>query len=493
MHKNMMRRVLAALLLLAVPRLSAALSANSVWEVRTAGNDKNGGGFVTGASGTDWSIFDNKNASGCSSCGSSTTDLSVTDGVTAGTTTVTSITANFQTTIVGNIIYIEGGTGSITGAWYQVTARASTTSITVDRSTGLTTGTGVTLNIGGALLTIQKALDNITVVGMQVYVKADGTYSISTGLTDSNGSSTTTLMVIRGYTSTRTDDGKATIQASAAITMLTISAQGHAWRNFIIDGNSDTGTNGVNVTGGRSQLRNLIVKNLSGYGVQTSSSTAFYAVDVEIFGCDTTAGLNVSNATAFARRLYIHDNTVPGVVAGGGTLVITDSTIESNSGASSDGVQTTGHSVVLIGVNLYNNGRDGFRITSGAAAAGGSMIVNSIMDSNAGYGGNFSGAGSSTAEQPSMGYNAYRNNGTAARNNYAAETGAVTLTGIPWTDAPNGDFTLNNTSGAGAACRAAGAPGTIQGMTGTGYRDIGAFQHQDPASSGGGGSFTFVH
>ena len=50
-----------------------ALSANSVFEVRTAGNDTNGGGFVTGAAGTDYSQQDAKNTAG--------SDISTTDAV----------------------------------------------------------------------------------------------------------------------------------------------------------------------------------------------------------------------------------------------------------------------------------------------------------------------------------------------------------------------------------------------------------------------------
>ena len=63
-----------------------ALSANTVLEVRNGGSDTNGGGFVTGAAGTDWSQQD-------------AAQYSVTDGVTAGTTTITSATANFGTDV----------------------------------------------------------------------------------------------------------------------------------------------------------------------------------------------------------------------------------------------------------------------------------------------------------------------------------------------------------------------------------------------------------
>ena len=117
-----------------------ALAAATVWEVRpTNGNDTNGGGFVTGATGTDYSQQNAKNTGSA--------DKSTTDAVGIGTTTLTSATANFGTTIVGNIIFLSGS-GATTG-WYQVVSRTNSTTVVLDRSPG--TGTGWTMNIGGAL------------------------------------------------------------------------------------------------------------------------------------------------------------------------------------------------------------------------------------------------------------------------------------------------------------------------------------------------------
>lgn len=63
-----------------------SLSAATVFEVRPgAGNSTNGGGFVAGATGTDYSQQNNKN--------SGSTDKSTTDAVANGTTTITSATA----------------------------------------------------------------------------------------------------------------------------------------------------------------------------------------------------------------------------------------------------------------------------------------------------------------------------------------------------------------------------------------------------------------
>ena len=83
--------------------------------------------------------------------------------------------------------------------------------------------------------------------------------------------------------------------------------------------------------------------------------------------------------------------------------------------------------------------------------------------------------------------NAYGANGVAATKNAPSAVGTATLTGDPFTNAASGDFSLNDTAGAGAACRAAGFPGAlIHG--GTGFLDIGALQHEDAGGGGGGGN-----
>src|SRR5580698_8835266 len=103
-----------------------ALPSTSVWEVRpTNGSNTNGGGFDSTGTGTDFSQQNSKNTSG--------NNISTTDAVAAGSTTITSATAAFNSTITGNIIYLQGGSGSLSAGWYRATY-VSATSITVDRS-----------------------------------------------------------------------------------------------------------------------------------------------------------------------------------------------------------------------------------------------------------------------------------------------------------------------------------------------------------------------
>jgi hypothetical protein len=81
-------------------------------------------------------------------------------------------------------------------------------------------------------------------------------------------------------------------------------------------------------------------------------------------------------------------------------------------------------------------------------------------------------------------YNAFRSNSV----DYLlvdSGLGDVSLSADPFTNAAVGDFSLNSTAGGGAACKAAGYPGTFPNGTTVGFLDIGAVQNN---GGGGGGS-----
>jgi hypothetical protein len=114
-----------------------ALLASQQWWMRTDGNELNGGGYDATISGAGVNFSDQAVA-----------QLSLTDVVTTGGTTVTSATGGFTSAMIGNILRIAGD------GYYAVTARASTNSITVDRATG--TGTGQSARLGGAHRSIRS-------------------------------------------------------------------------------------------------------------------------------------------------------------------------------------------------------------------------------------------------------------------------------------------------------------------------------------------------
>ena len=115
-----------------------AWNVNTIAEIRTTGALTNGAIFADLDPGTSVDYSQQNSA-----------ELTLTDIATDGAGTgVSSVTGGFTDAMVGNGIYLTGG--SVTASWYQITAYIDTNNITIDRSVGLNK-TGVTGNIGGAL------------------------------------------------------------------------------------------------------------------------------------------------------------------------------------------------------------------------------------------------------------------------------------------------------------------------------------------------------
>lgn len=435
-----------------------ALSANTVVEVRANGSDTNGGGFVTGASGTDWSQ-------------QAAAQYSVTDGVTAGTTTITSATANFGTDVVGNILYVAGGTGSVAAGWYQITARTNSTTITVDRSTGLTAGTGVTLKIGGALASPAIGSLAATVAGMTIWVRGDGgTYTISSASTNVTGGcvSLSASVSMRGYNSTRGDYGtRPLLQADGTITtftLLAVSTFGLV-ESINVDGNNRTASRGI-----ASASQGIAVycgaMNCTNNGFSGSATFCFAT------GCSTQVAFSASSASF----CVAYSNTVSGFSAGANATISWCLSIN-NSGATSDGFQVASNQIVA-NCTAYGNGRHGFLVSNRSTKLFNCVSygnVNGFSDGGNGY------------SQPLF-YNCAAGGNITA--DYVSPIGAtqkvnvVTLTANPFTNAAGGDFSLNNTAGGGALLRGAGIPGAFPAISTTGDLDIGAAQHAAAPSGG---------
>lgn len=443
-----------------------AISANAVWEVRTAGNDTNGGAFVTGASGSDYSQQDAKNTVG--------SDISTTDAVANGTTTITSATANFDTTIVGNVIYLQGGTGSLAATRRQVTARASTTSITVDAS--VAAGTGITMNIGGALSSPGEVGRNF-VSGNTVHIKS-GTYTITTSSGNVSGgvfSKAGNAGTIIGYDSSRNDYGTKPIITcnTTGVTMISLGASitNNLIANIAFDGASQGTSRGI--TGGtRLNVYKCTFANFTSGGISGTANSSF-AIDCYATGCATTVAFQ--NISCFG--CVAEGNTISGFSQNNDLFI--NCIAANNSGASSNGFTSASGSARCINCVAYNNGQHGFvqQSTSG-------VLINCIAEGNAGTG--FLGT---TAEGNIWSNCAAFNNGTDFNAGTGKNVTFNLITGSTsfFTNAAGDDFSLNNSAGGGADAREAGLPGAFEGFaTTTSYLDIGAAQHQD--SGGGGGT-----
>lgn len=479
-----------------------AISQLCIGNVQTGGLDTNGGFFHAGATGTDYSK-------------QTTPQYSVADGVTAGTTTITSVSANFGTDVVGNGIYVQGGTGSISAGWYEITSRTNSTTIVVDRSTGLSAGTGATLHIGGCWLTIQQGINAMftTATGYagtadtELYVKS-GTYASTVALVTTNSVAVSGYRNrVIGYNSVYDDNpspqsGNQPVYAvgsGAGVNGLTISTGGFAFEFLTFDGTATTGTKGATgVSVGATTYHRLFgckIMNFTNEGYTTPGSTAGYSTMIwsEITGCGGTNGSVVSDA--LVAYCWIHKNTKTGIydTANSGKFIY--NLVTNNSGASSDGI-LAGFGSTVIGNTIYGNGRDGIR-TNGNVYDLGLMgaIMDNILAKNAGFGLNVVGATPLPLIAPWINYNGYYSN---TSGNYSTHTTAglndVAVSSNPFVSsdanlasetAPN--WGLNNTASAGASFRAVSIPGLFAGLTTTiGYSDIGAVQHQDPASTGTG-------
>lgn len=126
----------------------------------------------------------------------------------------------------------------------------------------------------------------------------------------------------------------------------------------------------------------------------------------------------------------------------------------------------------------YNNGGSGFYVSSYNRSM---FLINNLSYGNSAYGflmASNSGNGNTMLYKCAAGSNTSGNSSGFVTD--MSNVGFVTLTANPFTNTAGNDFSLNNTAGGGAALRAAGFPGTFfDGLSTTGYLDIGAVQHQD--------------
>lgn len=428
-----------------------ALSANTVFEVRTTGSDTNGGGFVTGASGTDWSQ-------------QASAQYSVTDAVTNGTTTITSASASFGTDVVGNILYIQGGTAPVTAGWYQIISRTSATAIVVDRSTGLTTGTGATLKIGGAFLTLAQP-ETIMVAGNITWVKS-GTYTITATFNFDCGNSLPNgaLTYFIGYDATRGDNptgtGRPLISSTtgALNPMVRVNNGPRLFSNFRLDGNDNAVTgvlmgDATTIRGGN--IANIKVERCTTRGINGNSGSYSGA----IVGCevtDLTAGATAGIELGWCIGCYVHDSPGTGFL----NPVAAVSCVADTMGG--DGFKTGGLNNPSFIVNCvsYGNSGDGLDATDTYKAH--AAILNNVFANNTGVG-----MRTDLAEQMTrnwlIDYNAFRGNsgGERSTSGFIAGPHDITLSADPFTDAANGDFSLNSTAGGGAALAGAGFPATF--------------------------------
>lgn len=466
-----------------------ALSAVTTWEVRTGGSDTLcSGGFVTGASGTDYS---QQNAAQYNN-----TDL-VIDG--AVNTKCTSATHNFVAADVGNILRVTAGTNFTVG-FYQIVSVAANAA-TVDRSLGTLGSTGGTYYVGGAFASpgqagAAKVAGNDVFIQSGTYTLGSATANIATGRVDdtTGGVSGANESWWVGYNTTRTVDNtdatKPTISAGAitAITILTGSGLYSNFRNVVVDCNSGATTTAISLTGGFGQVAQLCdVKNFTVYGIRMTATAPQYAIRCTATGGTSaaTAGFSCNQSgdafilcEAFANACHGFDN--------GGQINTFIGCVASGQTNSKLGFFDTGISGgIYYNCVAYGNAGGGFGAGNGGAPRAW-LYVNCIAEGNTGEGFKSSGVSDGVQLLNCAGYN--NSGGDYNVTNITHVAGFVAnTTGSFFVNAASGNFALNSTANQGALARGTGVPGVMPRGLSTGYADIGTIQHQDPVSTGGAG------
>jgi hypothetical protein len=278
------------------------------------------------------------------------------------------------------------------------------------------------------------------------------------------------------------DGTRPTIQASTTSVTILTTAQSHLRFDYLIaDGNTQATTSGFVSTNNYVRYRYCKAMRTTVRGFYLNSTNQQMCIRCEATTCSGTAGFELPSAGAlFYCEAYA--NTIHGFKFSGGNGIAIGCISSANTGGSTDGFNTSSIGYAAINCTAYGNGRDGFNLDGNAHF--GSFLSNCLSYGNTGEGfgtdgvktGVFllnCGAGSNTAGN----YNV---------TNITNLSGFATLTGDPFTNAGSGDFSLDSTASEGAACRGAGYPGLMVRGLSTGYVDIGAIQHQDPAGGGGG-------
>ena len=482
---------LLAFLVTFAPVVRAALPTNGTlnFEIRpTNGNDNNGGCYVAGSSGTD---FSQQNS----------TQKAFTDLLVGATTTqATSVLNPFASTDVGNCVKVVSGSGCTVGV-YQIVS-VSTITATMDRSLG-TAASVCTANEGGAWQTIGTWNTLITATcggacGWGAWVKAESTITTTTqflftAVTQPNSGSPGCFL--QGYTSTRGDQGQVTIQQTAeisfdnAIIAIANNTGGFLVSNFILDCNSQTGGQALHVQG---QQGSNVMFNISATNCKNSSgaigfnNSGHYCIRCSVTGYTGTGSqftIDGGNGGNFCIDCTATGGTGPGFVFAYSTCI--RCIAANNTGTTSDGFQISPNSTASI-INIdqsvaYNNGRDGIHVSPGTLLS----ITNTVLYGNAGFGINDVATNPLILGQVIADYNAFGSNTSGARENIPAGSHDVTLSADPFVNGASANFALNSTAGGGTALKGVGFPGALL-VGGTGFMDIGALQHQ--ATAGGGTS-----
>lgn len=401
---------------------------------------------------------------------------------------------------VGDFASVYANGSTVTGFVGLVTARDATTitvSLTAKSGTAPSNGTGNrTLRIGGAWAGPNAAVafpfggfvsaNAVKAAGEKVRVNWRSVSNSANSVTATvTVNPTSNSIRIEGFTNTYGDGGSGRISgidiSGTSAILVSFTANDLEVVNLVGVSNGDVGSADMfDFTGNRSEFRNLRAESARGAGFRYATGTGILrecvADGCNISATATKGGFTLATSSGLVERcLSKNGGGVGYYIQLNGSCVI-DSCIATTN--ASHGFHHTGTQVTLKQCDSYDNGGDGFFLTS--AGTTNARVENSNAIKNDAYGFNFT-AGSGTPAGSLI--NCGVGSGTAANALGATNgTGNVDVIGLvtyaadvtPWVNPPT-DFSISLAAAIGAGRGLFGYNGANPEERG--YPDIGASQY----------------
>lgn len=348
-----------------------AISALVTWEFNALStpNMVNGGGFKTGASGTDYSR-------------DLTAHLVIVDleSDAADNTKVFSTLTPFDTQDIGNILHINTTGSGFTVGWYEVTAvdESAPPRATLDRTCGGVAKSGGDARLGGAL-SLNSTLDydffgtsGPLVAGHKVYF-AKGDYTLGESLTTVTSGAANQPIFFIGYNVTRDTacDGDDRPNIALGAYRFAFGASHNIMRNFIF-----TGTEGFMV----SVPQYGLIENVK--ATQVSSTINQYAIygniGSQIINCEAIAvgGYGITSGGAgYIIGCYAHHCNV-GIVSNGAINIISSNVVAN---VTTYGISLGTSYIPVIGNTIYGGTSQVSGVGIYVSAGNEDMILNNII------------------------------------------------------------------------------------------------------------------
>lgn len=269
----------------------AAAAQWECWSTATAGN-VNGGFFVTGASGVDYSqqAAAQYNLTGATSAGAGAVILH----------------ASAAADMVGNGAHVISGT-NWTAGWYEILSVSVGVSITVDRNCTSGVGAVGVVNIGGAI-SLGAAGDNTFFqtgsAGNTIWIKNTGTYTLGASVSRTVAGSLAAPFTIRGYNTVRGDNPTTKTTQPKLVGPFYTDVANQIWRNLYLSC-IGAGNNGIDSGG---IMLNCTVINSD---PTANNSAIFCANGAAIIGCEIVCyrgkGIVPNTSGCLIAYNYIHD------------------------------------------------------------------------------------------------------------------------------------------------------------------------------------------